>query len=365
MQFAISVVLIIATGVVNQQLGHLQQIDLGFDKGHVVVIPIMDREMRASIPSMEDELTQLAGVVQVGASSHAPGDRPSGGSYLPEGYPEGEAEMMDRMSIDESYLETLGMEIVSGRDFSKDFPADEAESILINEAAARKFGWEDPVGKTIAFAGTDQSRTVVGVVKDFHFSSPHRVISPIYIDRQPARFRQILVKVKPEGVAATIELLREKWSAFDPNRPFDYYYLDTAYDRQFRAEQNLGRLFAAFTALAVFIACLGLFGIATFTTERRTKEIGIRKVLGSSVPGIVYVLSRELIVISLVANLIAWPVASFIMYRWLQEFPFHANLSVWSFAAAALLMMLVGFGTVSFLSVRAGLADPVRALRYE
>ena len=146
---------------------------------------------------------------------------------------------------------------------------------------------------------------------------------------------------------------------------FDYYFLDTAYDRQFRAEQNLGRLFASFTALAVFIACLGLFGIATFTTERRTKEIGIRKVLGSSVPGIVYVLSRELIVISLVANLIAWPAASFIMYRWLQEFPFHASLSAWTFVVAALLMMVVGFGTVSFLSVRAGLADPVRALRYE
>jgi putative ABC transport system permease protein len=364
-QFAISVVLIIATGVVNQQLHHMKQIELGFDKDHVVVVPIMDRDVRASIPSMEDELMQLTGVIEVGAGSHAPGDRPSGGSYAPEGYPDGEAEMMDRMSIDETYLETLGMEIVAGRGFSKDFPADEEESILINEAAVQKFGWEDPVGKTIAFAGTDQSKTVVGVVKDFHFSSPHRVIAPIYIDRVTGRMRQVLVKVEAERLAVTIEQLREKWSAFDPNRPFDYYFLDTAYDRQFRAEQNLGRLFASFTALAVFIACLGLFGIATFTTERRTKEIGIRKVLGSSVGGIVYVLSRELIVISLVANLIAWPAASYLMYRWLQEFPFHANLSVWNFVAAALLMAAVGFGTVAFLSIRAGLADPVRALRYE
>jgi putative ABC transport system permease protein len=364
-QFAISVVLIIATGVVSKQLNHLQRIELGFDKDHVVVIPFMDREIRDSIPSIEEELAQLGSVIHVGASSHAPGDRPSGGSYAPEGYPEGEAEMMDRMSIDETYLTALGMEIVAGRGFSKDFPADEAESILINESAARKFGWQDPIGKTIAFAGTDQSKTVVGVVKNFHFSSPHRLISPIYIDNQSGRFRSIFVKVKPVDVAATIELLREKWSRFDPHRPFDYYFLDSSYDRQFRAERNLGRLFGTFTALAIFIACLGLFGIATFTTERRTKEIGIRKVLGSSVAGIVYVLSRELIVISLVANLIAWPAAYFIMQRWLQEFPFHMSMGIWSFLAAAVLMLLIGFGTVSYLSIKAGLADPVRALRYE
>jgi putative ABC transport system permease protein len=273
--------------------------------------------------------------------------------------------MMDRVSIDEGYVPTLGMEIVEGRNFSREFPSDETESILINETAARRFGWDDPIGKTIAFAGAPKGKTVVGVVGDFHFSSPHRVIGPIYIDNEKTRLRAIFARIRTTDIPGTIRFLRQKWSELDPHRPFDYYFLDTSYDEQYRAEENLSTLFSSFTVLAIFIAMLGLFGIATFTVERRTKEIGIRKVLGSSVPGIVLLLSRELFLLSLVANVIAWPVAYLMMQRWLQDFPFRDPMNPLLFVSATLLMLLISFATIAYQSIKAGLANPVNALRCE
>jgi len=341
-QLAVSVALIIATSLVIRQLAFLQTVPVGFDKERVAVIPIADRELRASIPSIENELRQLDGVISTGASSHAPGQRPSGGSYAPGDYPAGETEMMDRMSIDDTCLETLGMEIVAGRGFSEEFPADETESILINETAARKFGWRDPLGKTISLAGTGQSKTVVGVVKDFHFSSPHRLIAPIYIDRQPARFRSILVKVESDGVAATIERLREAWSGLDPNRPFDYYFLDTAYDRQFQAEANLSKVFGTFTLMAILITCLGLFGISFVATGQRNESAGVRPIT-----------ARDMVVLSLAANLLAWPCAYGLMRGWLQDFPHRVEMSSWPFALAALVMLALGLTTAAYRPKRA------------
>jgi putative ABC transport system permease protein len=341
-QLAVSVSLIVATSLVTRQLTFLQTIPVGFDKEQVAVIPIADRELRAAIPTIKDQVLTLDGVVSVAASSHAPGQRPSGGSYAPQGYPEGETEMMDRMSIDDTYLATLGMEIVAGRGFSRGFPADEAESILINEAAAREFGWQDPIGKTIGFAGTDQAKMVVGVVKDFHFSSPHRLISPIYIDKQPTRYRSILVKMKPTEVSATIERLREKWSKLDPHRPFDYYLLNTAYDRQFRTEQNLSKVFGSFTLMAILVTCLGLLGISFLAARQTPETAGIRRFTG-----------RELVVLSVFANLVAWPVAYFVMNHWLQEFPYRTSIGSWPFATAALLMLVLGLATAASRSGRA------------
>jgi putative ABC transport system permease protein len=304
-------------------------------------------------------------VLSVGVSSHVLGGRPSGGSFMPEGYPEGQTEMMDMIAIDDTYLSTLGMEIAQGRGFSVDFPADAAESILINETAARTFGWDDPVGKKIGSGMSPEPRTVVGVVADFHFSSPHRTIGPIYITRDPTFWRALFVKISEADVGATIDRLREAWQRIDPDRPFDYYFLDASYDEQYQAERNLGRLFGAFAGLAIFIACLGLYGIASFTAERRTKEIGVRKVLGSSVSGIVYLLSRELIALGLAANLVAWPVAYLLTRRWLEDFPYQTGFSPLLYIAAPLLMLAVGFLTISYLAVRAARAEPVEALRCE
>ncbi len=365
LQFALSLVLIIATGVVLLQQGHLRTVELGFDKEHVVVIPVMDPRLRASVPALEESLRALGSVKAAGASSHVLGGRPSGASFAPEGYPEGETEMMDRMIIDAHFLEALGMKLARGRGFDEEFPSDEQESILINEAAARKFGWDDAVGKTIRPPGAPTGKTVVGVVRDFHFSSPHREIGPIHIEKNARMLRNVYVRIAAEDVAETIDALQAQWVEFDPSRPFDYFFLDESYDRQFQAEKNLGTLFTAFTALAILIACLGLYGMAAYAAQRRTKEIGIRKVLGASVPGLVLLLSRELIALCLVANVVAWPVAWFLTARWLERFPHRVELSFGPFLAAGLGMLVVGLLTTSLQSARAGLADPVDTLRVE
>ena len=218
-QFAISIALTISTVTVVRQLQHLREVRLGFDKHHVVVVPVMDEAVRDSIPAIREEFEQLGPIVTVGASSHVPGGRPSGGSYAPEGYPEGETEMMDRVTIDEGYLETLGITVVAGRGFTTEFTADEAESVLINEAAARKLGWDDPLGKTIRPAGADDARTVVGVVRDFHFSSPHRRIGPMFINKRPAGLRALFLRISPDNVPATLDLLRERWRYISTNPP--------------------------------------------------------------------------------------------------------------------------------------------------
>ena len=365
LQFTISLVLIIATGVVYDQLQHIKELRLGFDKSDTVVIPVMSPDVRASLPAIREELLKVGGVVGVSASSHVLGGRPSGGSYVPEDFPEGQTAMMDRIDIDDAYIDTLGMSVVDGRNFSREFSTDPTAGVLINEAAARRFGWNEPVGKTIKPVGADEDLTVVGVVGDFHFSSPHRMISPIFIGNDPSRMRSLFVKVESADVSGVIAALERKWRDFDPHRPFEHFFLDTSYDRQFGAEENLSKLFASFAALAIFIACLGLFGIATFTTERRTKEIGIRKVLGASVSGLVFLLSRELIALSAIAGVLALPIAYLIMRRWLESFPYRLDMDPLIFAGAAVLMMLIGFATVSFHSIRAALRNPVHALRCE
>jgi putative ABC transport system permease protein len=273
--------------------------------------------------------------------------------------------MMDRIIADPDYLPTLGMEIAAGRNLSEDFPSDQSGAVLINEAAARKFGWSDAVGKTIARPDGSDPRRVVGVVRDFHFSSPHRLITPIIISYDEPRYRRnLFVRIRPENVPATLETLRETMGRFDPNRPFEYTFLDETYDRQYGAEEKLSTLFAVFTLLAIFIACLGLVGIASFSVERRKREIGIRKVLGASVPRIVLLLSRELALLSAVALLVAWPVAWLVMREWLEAFPLRTALDPLVFLAAGLLMLVIALATVSYHTVRAGRANPVEALRH-
>jgi putative ABC transport system permease protein len=273
--------------------------------------------------------------------------------------------MMNFMGVDEDLIDTLGMRIIAGRNLSRDFPADSENSVLINETAARKFGWDNAIGKTIRPAGADNARIVVGVVEDFYFSSPHVAISPMFMAPAPDFMRSLYVKIKPDNIPATLSFLQSKWQEFDPDRPFDYFFLDNAYDGQFQAEKNLSRLFTVFSGLAIFVACLGLYGMATFTAERRTKEIGIRKVFGCSVPGIVILLNREFIVLSVIANVIAWPMAYLLMREWLASFPFRTDMGVGLFVSAGLLMLLIGFLTVSWESIRAGLSKPARSLRYE
>ncbi|MCU0638410.1 MAG: ABC transporter permease [Candidatus Krumholzibacteria bacterium] len=367
LQFAISICLIIGTGLIIDQLRYMKKSDLGFDMEQVVVIPVMDRSLIRSVGAFKEVIAGGAGVLGVAASSHVPGGISSGGSFVPEGFAEGRAQMMNSQYIDDEYIGAMGMELAAGRNFSKDFPADTAGTILINEAAAREIGWDDPIGKKIRFSG-DETRTpftVVGVVKDFHYKSLHMRVEPLIIFRDPNYMRNVFVRIKPDDIPATLAFLGEKWAAFDPARPFEYTFLDESFDLQYRAEEKLERIFFAFTLLGIFIACLGLFGLASFAAEQRTREIGIRKVLGASISSIVALLSRQFTVWVLAANLVAWPVAWFALGKWLENFAYHTEIRWPIFIVSGGLALVIALATVSFQAVKAARSNPVEVIRYE
>lgn len=275
---------------------------------------------------------------------------------------------MDGFSIDHDYIPTLGIEIISGRNFSPEFPADEKESVLINEYAAKEIGWDDPLGKTIKSPGQPKGKTVVGVIRDWHFQAPHKAVRGNILNNGQAGFfgyRFVFVKISAGSIPEILSFIKDKWREFDPNRTLDYHFLDASYDAQYRDQERLSRVFTYFTAFAIFIACLGLLGMSAFAAERRTKEIGIRKVLGASIPDIVVMLSREVIIITIIANVIAWPLAYFLMKRWLQDFPFRTEMGFLTFLVSALLIFVIGFATTSYQSIKASLANPMDSLRFE
>jgi putative ABC transport system permease protein len=366
-QFAISITLIVGTSVVIGQLNFMRDKDLGFDKENVVVIPVMDRSIAQSINTIKAEIAAYDKVVGVATSTHNLGGHTSGGSFLPEGFTAEQAQMMNWMAMDEDYLSTMKMELAEGRNFSKGFGTDSAGAVIINEAAVKAIGWDEPLNKKIGYPGGDSDAgwTVVGVVKDFHYVSPHMRVEPLIISNDTARLRSVLVRISPEDIAGTLAWLENRWKEFDPDRPFEYSFLDEKYDEQYQPEERLRSIFVNFTVLAVFVACLGLFGLAAFSAEQRTKEIGIRKVLGSSVWSIVLLLSRQFAKWVLIANVIAWPLAWYLSNKWLQDFAHRMSIGPSVFIVAGLLALAIALITVSFQAFKAASADPVDSLRYE
>jgi putative ABC transport system permease protein len=298
-----------------------------------------------------------------------PGQSPSFIVFVPEGFTPDQSQLMDYISIDSGFIPTMGIEIIAGRNFSSELASDHSQAILINETAARQFDWENPIGKTIDLPVPDGhekvTKTVVGVVRDFHTESLHKIIRPLYIENKDARFRYIALKVKPLTISDTLAFLRKKWKQVDPTQAFDYFFLDEAFGRQYKADEKLSQIFSCFTLLAIFIACLGLFGLASFTAEKRTKEIGIRKALGASVSEIIWLLSKEFTRWVLVANIIAWPIVYLAMNRWLQNFAYRIDIGLGTFVISALLALLIALLTVGFQAIRAARANPVDTLRYE
>jgi putative ABC transport system permease protein len=264
----------------------------------------------------------------------------------------------------------MDIEITQGRNFSEEFQTDPSESLLINETAAQYFNWADPLGKTFTFVsepggGELVTRQVVGVVKDFHFTSLHRRVEPLVIVCNPVRIRYLSLRISPKNIPETLSRLKGTWKTLNPQRPFDYFFLDTSFDNQYRAEERVGHLSLYFSLLTVFIGCLGLFGLVAYMADRRTKEIGIRKVLGATAPGIVGLLSKEFVWLVLIANILAWPAAYFGLNLWLRDFPYRIGVHWMVMTAAGVLALVTALFTVSFQAIKAALANPIEALRYE
>lgn len=376
-QFAVSVFLIVATFVVMQQLNYVRTARLGFDKEHVVMIQTRgaiadtyDVQTRKAIPDMYDAFTEaLASLADVKgvSTTHVPG-RSMTGPVFPEGADlEGEGIISSLATVDLAFVQTMGIDMAAGRDFNPAIPTDAQTAVLINETAVHDFGWTEPVGKSLRFGKDGEVLQVIGVVKDYHYQSMKEAITPLIlrVDREGYIFNNVIVRTSGTNLPATLASLENTWKQFIPGRPFTYEFLDEAFDRYYRAEERLGHIFGYFALLAVFIACLGLFGLASYTAEQRTKEIGVRKVLGASVSHIVLLLTKTFARLVLIAFVLAAPLAYLGMNRWLQDFAYRIDISWHILALAGLVAFGIASLTVSYHAVRAAWTDPIKSLRYE
>jgi putative ABC transport system permease protein len=374
-QFGISIILIVCTIILSKQLHYVHNRPLGFKKDQIVVIRNSDR--RRNIAPLKEELLRNAKISGVTASLQLPSSIGMYNNVTWEGAIGEELTEIIHNRVDYDFLDTYEIELTAGRNFSKEYTSDltggqsaeETRSIIINEQAVRRFGWDDPIGKRVIQVYGEQRIyfTVVGVVKDFHFSSLKNPIKPMNFFLSPNSNRYISVKVSPQDVSGTLAFIEETWKKLAPESPIEYFFLDTIFERRYSSEERLQRLFSYFSTLAIFIACLGLFGLASFAAEQRTKEIGIRKVLGASETSLIFLLSKEFTLLVLIANLVAWPLAYLAMHNWLEGFAYRIQLNshLGFFLLASAIALLIAWLTVSFQAVKASLVNPIDSLRYE
>lgn len=368
-QFVVSIAMIIATMVVYQQLRFIQNKNVGFDKEQVLILH--DTHLLGDkAKTFKEQLANLSAVSSVTLAGYLPAGSSNNGTdgFLPESADNNITPYrFTTYQVDEDYLKTLGIGIASGRNFSKAFGGDSA-SVLINEAAAKQFGWKNPIGKRIRTIGngTPESKrfyTIVGVTRDFHFRSMHERIAPLVMFYGGDQY-QIALRIQTHDISGLLKTLEKTWKATSDN-PFAYSFLDERFSKMYESEQRVGKLFGIFAGLAVVIACLGLFGLATFTTIQRTKEIGVRKVLGASVLSIVSLLSKDFVKLVGIAIVIASPLAWYGMNRWLSDFAYKVDIEWWVFLLAGVLAVSIALLTVSFQSIKAALINPVKSLKAE
>ena len=366
-QFIISISLIIGTTVVYKQLSFIRHKELGYNKDQVLVIE-QTNWLNANQDIFRSYLLQDPAVQSVSISGYLPAGNSNGNNFILSADNNSQQLVKTlRYDVDENYIPTLGISMVKGRNFSPGFGTD-SSGIIINEAAAKSFGWtDDPMTHTLSHLNNDgskQSYHVIGVVKDFHFRSLHESISPLVMV-MGKDYGTMIVKVKAADINALLGRIQAKWKGLHAEAPFAYSFLDDRFNNTYKAEQYIGRILGVFAGLTIFVACLGLFGLATFMAEQRTKEIGIRKVLGADVSGLVAMLSKDFLKLVLIAFIIASPIAWYVMNRWLQEFAYRISISVWVFAITAFLAAVITLLTVSFQALRSARANPVKSLRSE
>ncbi len=378
-QFSISIFLIIFTLVILKQNSYMKNKDLGFDKHNILVIALQNEPVRLSLESFKDEILKMNGVVSAGASSMVPAEM-----YLfntnvyPEGFTEDQTITIQNFLVDYGYFNVLNIEILNGKGFQRDFISDHKNGVVINEKTAETFNWENPVGRKLNVVSSLENNQVtttqfevIGVCKDFHNRSLYTEIAPLFINyisnEGPIenRARRLAVKLEGENLPEILEHIEKTWKKFYPEIPYYSFFLDEFYDNQHRAEGRLSRIFSLFALLSVTIACLGLYGLAVYTTKQRTKEIGIRKVMGSTAGGVVLLISRKYIQLIGISNLIAWPAAYLIIKKWLQNYPYATELTLYPFLITTFVTLLLAFLTVAYQSGKAALINPAETLKYE
>jgi putative ABC transport system permease protein len=363
-QFTISIAFIAATLIVYSQLSYMRNQDLGFNNQQMLVLDTHgDNHKKA----LRDEIARLPGVISTAMSSSVPGGG-NPGAYSQVQNVKGDMQIanLDLYFVDFDYLKQYQMKIIAGRAFSRDYGTDTTKAMILNESAVKLFGYhtpQDAIGRK--FSQWGREGLIIGVVKDFHFRSLKTQIKPLSMRIEPDGCDQISANVKMTDLKKTIASIENKWKTVIPYRPFSYFFADEFFDRQYRGEERFGKLFLNFAVLAIFISCLGLLGLASYATLQRTKEIGIRKVLGASVTGIVNLLSREFLALVLIAFLIATPLTWFFMAKWMQDFDYNVGIQWWIFVLAGVASFLIALLTISFQAIKAAMTNPVKSLRAE
>jgi putative ABC transport system permease protein len=372
LQFAISIFMLISTLIVFDQLTFMRNKDLGFDKERVVRLNLAGRELQSKATVLADRLKQSSSVAGVGMATASPGQNIGKQLFKVE---DNNGKMTDRgvdlYTADFDFVKAMGMEIVQGRDFSKDVASDTTYAVLVNEAMVKRMAWTNPLGKKYVIErggpnNTDIEKRVVGVIKDYHQNSLYDEIEPLMI-LLDKNFRFVFVRTTEGDVKRSLSSIENIWKEVYPSQPFEYQFLDSDFNSQYKADEKRSQIFTLFSILTVIIACLGLLGLAAFITEQRTKEIGVRKVIGASVQSLVLLVSKEFFVLVGIGMVIAFPFAWYVTSNWLQNFAYRIELSSeWlTFIVSALLAFAITLSTVGYHVIRAASANPVNSLRDE
>jgi len=362
-QFAISIILIIGTTIVYLQMHYILNKDIGLDKNNIVYINL-SRQLQKNSESLKTELLRNNNIKSATITSQIPiFVYTNGGNWEWEGKDPNQDELVSSMGGDYDFLKTYNIKLKYGRYYSKQYPADDSLSLVINETFAKIMGMENPVGKTLSRGGSKRWN-IIGVVKDFNFLQLKNDIGPLVIWPAPNP-RYLSVKLNNADISKTLGFIKSTCRKFDAKFIFGFNFIDKTYEEMYRSQQRLGEIFNSFAILAIIISCLGLLGLAAYVAELKTKEIGIRKVLGATTTGITYALSKQFIFWVILANIIAWPVAYYFMNKWLQDFAYRINMPYWAFIAAAFLAIFIALFTVSSQAIKAANSDPVKSLRYE
>jgi putative ABC transport system permease protein len=370
-QFVISAGLIIAAVIISDQMNYLRSKDLGFEKDQQIIIPMHSQSAKKSYLSLRDELQNDPQIAGVGASLYYPGIfNPSDMPLYNEGDHMNNSKRFFMNWVDEGFLNTLEIKPLAGRVFSKDFPADTSFRMVVNSEGAKQMGFVSPqqaIGKKLLFdwQGHTYRWEVIGVVKDFHFKDLHSQIEPygFQLNNHP-QYNYVIAHAKG-NVSTALKSVESAWHKLNPNEPFEYSFLDDDFQKNYEADNRLSAIVKNFTIIAILISCLGLFGLATFSAEQRTKEIGIRKVLGASVQSIVALLSKEFLLLVLIGIAIASPLAWWAMNKWLRDFAYRTTIQWWVFVVAAAIAVLIALLTIAGQAMKAALTNPVKNLRTE
>ncbi len=364
-QFTASIILIIGMAIIFLQISFMHKKNLGFNGDQVIVAPIQTDDVAQNFENYKGEFLKYPNVLGVTRSSYLPGHIPNQNMFAVEGSQE--TYPLWNLEVDHDFFETLDLQLVEGRTFTREIDADTSVAFILNETAVHSFNIENPIGKRISGIGQDGSTAfgpIIGIVKDFHIEGFNQAIKPMVLGISKELW-WVSMKISSENMQETIAAIESKWNTIEPSHPFRYTFLDEDFGALFKQQENFGKMFLYLTLLAILISCMGLYGLASYTAEQRTKEIGIRKVLGASIPQLMKMLSKDFIKLVLVANLFAWPITLILARKWLSGFSYQIDMPILPFILASILAVVIALITVSHQAYVAANSDPVHALKYE